>query len=127
MDKHFCILRAEEEISCLNIEICRVITHLGDEARYLQTWENELRPLNPTLAYHVEKYRLQHGCFDALHMQCFRKLAQIQSFTGTLVPGDAVDTSLLSGVRLNISIGPAGMMDVDSDPQASGALVKSEI
>jgi len=55
-------------------------------------------------------------------MQHFWKLAQIQGFTGTLVPGDAVDTSLLSGVGLNIGTGPAGMMDVNSDPQASGAL-----
>jgi Trm5-related predicted tRNA methylase len=46
MDRHFKMLHAQEEISCLNIEIAQVVTYLWDEDLYLQKRE-KLRCRNP--------------------------------------------------------------------------------
>ena len=98
MDQHFQIIRAEEEILRLNIEIHHVITHLRDEEHFLQTKEDHLQQTDPTLAYQLHRYRLEWGHFNELHRQRFQKLAVMPGFTGILEPGNAVDKALLDGI-----------------------------
>ncbi|KAG6823286.1 hypothetical protein H0H92_010726 [Tricholoma furcatifolium] len=57
MDKYFRMERAREEITCLNIEIQCVITHMQDEETYLLAKEREVACMDPALVYHVKRYR----------------------------------------------------------------------
>lgn len=98
MDQHFRLIRAEEEIARLNVEIRRVITHLQDEERFLQAQEHRLQKTDSTLAHQLRHYRLQRGRFSGVHWQRFRKLAAMPGFTGTLEPGIPVDKALLVGI-----------------------------
>ncbi|KAJ6479830.1 hypothetical protein C8R45DRAFT_1054445 [Mycena sanguinolenta] len=72
MDKYFKILRAREEIKRLNIEIKRVVTWIDDEDRFLRKKEKEYMKSDPSLAR-------------------FWALAKTPAFTGSVVPGIAVE------------------------------------
>jgi len=56
MDQYFKTLHAHEEIIQLNIEICHVIIHLHDEARFLEASEAAMGLVDPVLAQQVQKY-----------------------------------------------------------------------
>ncbi|KAJ7742916.1 hypothetical protein B0H14DRAFT_2637597 [Mycena olivaceomarginata] len=70
MDSYFKILRAWEEIVCLNIEIRRLVPWINDEDQFLRNHKLEL----------VES----RGSKMAVLV---RRLAKTPGFTGTLVPG----------------------------------------
>ncbi|KAJ6522135.1 hypothetical protein DFH09DRAFT_825157, partial [Mycena vulgaris] len=75
MDQHYKLLRAEEELVRLNIEIRRLITHMADEAAFLRCEELRLREEgSAALAHQVALYRMQRGRFDVLHMERLGKL-----------------------------------------------------
>ena len=50
----------------------------------------EVREVNSSIVQQVEKHRLQQGCFDKQHMCCFRKLASLPEFMGSLQPGISI-------------------------------------
>ncbi|KAG6809552.1 hypothetical protein H0H92_015829 [Tricholoma furcatifolium] len=95
MDKFFRIERAREEIERLNIEIRRVMTHMRDEEMYLALKEREVARTDPTLAYHVARYREERTRFYPTHRRRFGKLASNPYFSGSLALGTPLDTSLL--------------------------------
>ncbi|KAJ3576382.1 hypothetical protein NP233_g487 [Leucocoprinus birnbaumii] len=94
MDKHFKILRAEEEITRLNIEIRRVITHLHDEECFLCLKENQTQATDPLLAYQIRLYHLERTPYAEIHMRRFKNLASNPRFTGTLLPETAMSDEL---------------------------------
>ncbi|KAG6825030.1 hypothetical protein H0H92_005057 [Tricholoma furcatifolium] len=104
MDKYFRMERAREEIDRLNVEIRRVMTHMCNEEVYLLAKEREVARTDPTLAYHVKRYREERTRFYPTHRRRFAKLASNPNFSGTLAPGTPIDTSLLL---------PPDAMDVD--------------
>ncbi|KAJ7028794.1 hypothetical protein C8F04DRAFT_1289423 [Mycena alexandri] len=84
MDQYFKIERANEEIPRLNIEIRRVITHARDEDVFLRRAEAS-----------VFKYRMLWGRFSDEHIHRFAALAKVPGFTGSLLPGVAVNKDRL--------------------------------
>ncbi|KAF8128329.1 hypothetical protein K438DRAFT_2000344 [Mycena galopus ATCC 62051] len=100
MDRYFKILRAREEIKCLDIEIRRVVTWISDENRFLRRMEKNLRAADGKteeqveerqMAVQVRLYRQRRGRFDAGHLERFGKLAQTPGFTGSLQCGVALE------------------------------------
>ena len=59
MDQHFMQLHAQEEITCLNVEIPHVILFMQDETAFLLCKETALT--NPNLAYQISSYWQEHG------------------------------------------------------------------
>jgi hypothetical protein len=92
MDHYFKICRAKEEISRLNVEIRRVATYLRDEDRYLCTCENQVREFNPQLAHQVALHRMERGRFNAHHLRRLTQISQLSGFTGSILPGESIDT-----------------------------------
>jgi hypothetical protein len=76
-----------EEIEHLNIEICRVITYMEDEAVYLKAAEDEAAKNDVHLAHQIAVYRMERGRAFSTHKSCFRKLLNNLRFTGTIVLG----------------------------------------
>ncbi|KAI6153043.1 hypothetical protein BKA82DRAFT_4326878 [Pisolithus tinctorius] len=56
INMYFKLCWAEEEVVCLNVEICCVVTYLIDEDRYLQACEALYQDTNPALAYQISRY-----------------------------------------------------------------------
>ncbi|KAJ7076258.1 hypothetical protein B0H15DRAFT_925229 [Mycena belliarum] len=91
MDQHYKLLRADEELKRLNIEIRRFITYMGDEEAYLRHHEERLvAESNAGLAHQVGRHRMEHARFDALHMVALGKLSTEKRFTGSITPGVSV-------------------------------------
>ncbi|KAJ7243703.1 hypothetical protein C8J57DRAFT_1438524 [Mycena rebaudengoi] len=85
MDKHFDLLRADEELVRLDIEIKRLITHMRDEDLFLHWKEDIIREGgDEALAFQVAQYRMERGRFDDVHME--------PGFTASLAPGVSVST-----------------------------------
>ncbi|KAF7341883.1 hypothetical protein MSAN_02043900 [Mycena sanguinolenta] len=91
MDQHFKLLRADEEIARLNLEIPRFVTYMMDEERFLVYHEKRLRAEgNPGLAHQVGVHRIERSRFNALHMENLVKLSKEEGFTGSISPGVSV-------------------------------------
>ena len=91
LDTYFKMCRAQEEIIRLNVEICRFVTYLQDEDRYLCTCEEQLRTSHPTLAYQIRVLRNVRGRFNSSHLKRLVEITRLQGFTGTLEPGKSVN------------------------------------
>ncbi|KAJ7310670.1 hypothetical protein DFH08DRAFT_918254 [Mycena albidolilacea] len=78
MDQHFKLLRADEEILRLNIEIRRLVTYMVDEEAFLRREEECLR------AEGKEGLAIQGGL---LRMERGRK---VPGFTGSILPGVSI-------------------------------------
>jgi hypothetical protein len=101
MDRYFKILRAKEEIKCLNVEIPCVVTWIRDKDRFLHRMEQGLRETEGKseeeieadiqMAGQVQLYRQRRGRFDDTHMRRFWALAKKPRFTASLRPGISVE------------------------------------
>lgn len=100
MDDYFKVIRAQEEITRLNVEIQRVITYLHDEERFLRLREQELSTKNPILAHQINRLCQERSRFSDLHMRRFRSLLSLQKFTGKLSVGCSIDRTRHVGVGL---------------------------
>jgi hypothetical protein len=88
MDQHFKMVRAEEEIQRLNVEIPRLITYMADEREFLVYHEQRLREDGKdALAHQVYSHRIEYGRFDDLHRQRLWKLCKEPGFTASLARG----------------------------------------
>ena len=103
MDSYFKLLRAHEEIDRLNVEVRRVATQLRDEDHYLRTREAALQPTNPSLAHQISVHRMLRGRFKAHHEYCLKGIAKVAGFTGTITPGEGMDTGQGASVFLEAS------------------------
>ncbi|KAJ6586510.1 hypothetical protein DFH09DRAFT_1245702 [Mycena vulgaris] len=91
MDQHYKLLRAEEEIVRLNVEIHRLVTYMRDEEAFLSHEEERLREEGRVaLAHQVALHRMERGRFTALHMERLVKLSKEPGFTANLQPGTSV-------------------------------------
>ncbi|KAJ6603182.1 hypothetical protein DFH09DRAFT_1242728 [Mycena vulgaris] len=91
MDQHYKLLRADEEIQRLNVEIRRLVTYMADEAGFLSREEDRLREEGEgAIAVQVGLLRMERVRFTSLHMSRLRKLSQEPGFTGSLVSGVSV-------------------------------------
>jgi hypothetical protein len=111
LDQHFKLLRADEEITRLNLEIPRLVTHMADEERFLVYHQRRLAGEgHAAMAHQVHRYRMERGRFDDLHRERLLKLSKEPGFTGSLLPGVS-----LSRERCVPDVPPATNDDVDME------------
>ncbi|KAF8151123.1 hypothetical protein K438DRAFT_1624099, partial [Mycena galopus ATCC 62051] len=92
MDQHFKLLRADEEIARLNLEIPRFVTFMVDEEAFLIYHERRLTDEGSTaLAHQVAVHRMQRGRFNGLHMERLAALSKEAGVTASIVPGISVN------------------------------------
>jgi hypothetical protein len=81
MDSYFKLLRAEEEILRLNVEVRRFATFIRDENQYLHTMEQQNHS-QQTLAFQIRMKRMEMGRYDALHMKIINQITKLAGYTG---------------------------------------------
>ena len=126
MDTHFKLLRAREEIDRLNVEIRRVATHLRDEDHYLRACEEISRLTDPALARQISVHRMLRGRFKAHHQHCLQSIAKMPGFTGTIVPGECMDTGDGARVFTMANPHPLGGSSGNEDASAGAAEIDDE-
>ncbi|KAF7371788.1 hypothetical protein MVEN_00035500 [Mycena venus] len=97
MDNYFKILRANEEIKRLNVEIPRFVTYMRDEEAFLRRQEERV-PIEhgDALAHRVALNREQQGRFNDGHRYRLLALSKLLGFTGSIMPGFPVDKQRLA-------------------------------
>ncbi|KAJ7451074.1 hypothetical protein FB451DRAFT_1284595 [Mycena latifolia] len=101
MDQYFKLLRADEEIKRLNIEIPRLVTYMRDEEAFLERQEARvLTKHSAALAHQVSLYAMRQGRFNDSHRCCLLKLANIEGFSGAVDPSVAVNKERLGGLSV---------------------------
>ncbi|KAF8128818.1 hypothetical protein K438DRAFT_2000099 [Mycena galopus ATCC 62051] len=85
LDQHYKMLRAEEEIERLNVEIACLVTYMADEEEFLVYHKERLRQEGEdTLAHQVRIHRGQRGRFNAVHMERLVRLSKEPGFTADI-------------------------------------------
>jgi glutamate mutase epsilon subunit len=88
MDQHFKLLRADEEIQRLNVEIRRFVTYIHDEDEFLGRESRRLQEEGElALAHQVILRRSERSRFTPLHMSRLTELSKLRGFTGNISPG----------------------------------------
>ncbi|KAJ7826453.1 hypothetical protein B0H14DRAFT_2595777 [Mycena olivaceomarginata] len=130
MDQYYKLECAAEEITCLNIKIRRLVTHIRDEEVFLQREEARMREeCGEALAHQVYRYRMERGRSDGDHIMHLTALTKLPGFTGTVSPGTAINKEHLD-IRTTESEGvetlgapsaapahstPLGVLSIDDD------------
>ncbi|KAG0701438.1 hypothetical protein DFH29DRAFT_982689 [Suillus ampliporus] len=91
---YFKMCRAKEEITCLNIEICQLVTYMRDKDHYLRTCQHQLEAIHPALAHQVHVQHHIRARFNARHLERLGDITNLSGFTGSVIPGE----SILTGV-----------------------------
>ena len=87
MDGYFKLIRAEEEIARLNVEIRRFLTFMRDEDVYLCSKAKEVSLRDPALAYQISVQRNDVVRFTAGHVKNLNEIQQLPGFSGNLLCG----------------------------------------
>jgi hypothetical protein len=97
MDNYFKLIRAQEEISRLNIETSRLATFMRDEDAYLRSAESVLQPTDAALAYQIQIHRMESSRFIQHHMVILNNIVLLKGYSGGQLLGvhadEAVDPS----------------------------------
>jgi hypothetical protein len=83
MDGYFKLLRAKEEILCLNIEIPRLATYMRDEEAYLQVKEEEVWAANPALAHQIRLHRMEKTRYIEHHTAVLNDTTSLKGYSGS--------------------------------------------
>ena len=122
MDNYFKLLRADEEITRLNVEIPRFITFMHDEDAYLGTKAKEVGLTDPGLAGQIELQCNSISRYTPFHIKSLNELARLPGFSGSLSCGVHVSESMPSTPALP-SLSPPPIPSertVYEDDQADG-------
>ncbi|KAJ6547650.1 hypothetical protein B0H19DRAFT_1212174 [Mycena capillaripes] len=128
MDQHFKLLRADEEIQRLNVEIRRLVTYMRDEQEFLAREEGRLREEGDNaIAHQVGLLRMERGRFTSVHMSRLGKLSKVPGFSGDIVPGVSLSRERHTPVARDVEMrapsplaravesGPPAQNDNDND------------
>ncbi|KAJ7362727.1 hypothetical protein DFH08DRAFT_799747 [Mycena albidolilacea] len=118
MDQHHKLLRADEEIARLNLEIPCHITYMVDEERFLIHHEGWLQAEgNWALEHQVRVQRVDRSRLNSVHMERLTKLSKEEGFMASLSPG----VSIAKEHQVPEAI-PSGSEDVEMQepPQYAG-------
>ncbi|KAF8497296.1 hypothetical protein JB92DRAFT_3224434 [Gautieria morchelliformis] len=85
--KYFKMVRAREEIQCLNIEICRMHTWVQDEDRQLKNTYQRLSSTQPELATELLSLFHARSHVNNIHRARLRAIYELPGFTGVSMPG----------------------------------------
>ncbi|KAI5981599.1 hypothetical protein EDD15DRAFT_2391694 [Pisolithus albus] len=83
----FKLCRAEEEVTCLNVEIHHIVTYLIDEDRYLRACEALYRDTHPALAHQISIYHGIRSRFTPSYLHSLEKISRLPGFSGMLTAG----------------------------------------
>ncbi|KAF8144404.1 hypothetical protein K438DRAFT_1992863 [Mycena galopus ATCC 62051] len=127
LDQHYKMLRAEEEIERLNVEIARLVTYMADEEEFLVYHEERLRQEGEdTLAHQVRIHRGRRGRFNAVHMECLVRLSKEPGFTADIFSrGVSISRERRVPAGADASARDVPMLDAAPPPQR-GANVDDE-
>ncbi|KAJ7075628.1 hypothetical protein B0H15DRAFT_925383 [Mycena belliarum] len=114
MDQYFKLLRADEEIRRLNVEIPRFVTYMRDEERFLRREARRIFAEDPALAHQVTLYRMRQERFNEGHRYRLAGLSKTPGFSGSILPGVA-DPGMFDGAML-------GDEDEDDDEDEADTL-----
>ncbi|KAJ7107945.1 hypothetical protein C8R44DRAFT_885328 [Mycena epipterygia] len=91
MDQHFKLLRTDEEIRRLNMEIHCLVTYMMDEEVFLSHEEKCLcGEGKEEISHQVGFVQMECGQFTTLHMSRLVKLSKERGFTGDILPGFSI-------------------------------------
>ena len=94
MDNYFKLLRAQEEISRLNIETSRLATFMRDEDTYLRSAESILQATDAALAYQIQIHRMESSRFIQHHMGILNKIVLLKGYSGGQLLGIHADEAI---------------------------------
>lgn len=117
MDGYFKLLRAEEEIQRLNVEIPRFATYIRDENHYLHTVEQLIHTSHPALAFQIFVKRTETGRYDTLHMKILNKITSLKGFTGGSLFGTHIPEA--SAVSLPVRVTPVTQLQPSAERMAA--------
>ncbi|EEB91478.1 hypothetical protein MPER_10151 [Moniliophthora perniciosa FA553] len=80
MTKAFKLLRAEEELDRLHVEIKRLFTYMKEEDEYLKSVRDCYQFGDPALAFQIDVFRQQRGRFNKLHRMRLRSIRKLKGF-----------------------------------------------
>ncbi|KAJ7723600.1 hypothetical protein B0H14DRAFT_3098274 [Mycena olivaceomarginata] len=89
MDQHYKLLRADEELARLNIEIPCLITYMVDEERFLAEGK-------AALAHQLKVQWVDRARFNSVHMERLTKLSREEGFTASLSPGVCISKECMA-------------------------------
>lgn len=82
IDQWHKLLRAEEEICRLNVEIARFQTYLHDEEDFLRLKEAEISRTDPGLGRQVWVHRMERARYNEHHQDVLNKIYGLSGFSG---------------------------------------------
>ncbi|KAJ3752792.1 hypothetical protein EV360DRAFT_7246, partial [Lentinula raphanica] len=80
MFRFFKLIRAEEELDRLHVEIKRLFTYMRDEEHLLCGKADEIEDDNPALALQIRLYWEEKSRFNALHKQRLHAIKRLDGF-----------------------------------------------
>ncbi|KAJ3739200.1 hypothetical protein DFH05DRAFT_1530474 [Lentinula detonsa] len=83
MSELFKLIRAEEEINRLNMEIKRLITYMKEEEEYVSLVATSVQETNPSLAYQIRRYRDERRRYNVTHRRRLDSIRKLPGFTPT--------------------------------------------
>jgi hypothetical protein len=90
-----------------------VITYLCDEDVFLRKKEDEIQLYDRSLAHQVSLHRWEHGRFNLQHMDCFKKLVSLPGFTGSILPGVSLESTVEGPAEHGIQMDSDMQVDAD--------------
>ena len=82
MDSYFKLLRAEEEIVHLNVEIPHLTTFMCDENTYLCNKEVVIKATDPALTHQISVHHMESARFITHHMKVPNKIVALKGYSG---------------------------------------------
>ncbi|KAI6033764.1 hypothetical protein BKA83DRAFT_4486842 [Pisolithus microcarpus] len=93
MDQYFKVCHAEEEIKCLNVKICCIITYLCDKDHCMRACIAKLQVSHPPLTHQVQLYHNIQAKFTNHHFCLLIEIICLPRFTGTTLLGESTKMS----------------------------------
>jgi hypothetical protein len=90
MDSYFKVLRAQEEVLRLNVEVPRLATFMRDDDAYLLKKQTEIQATHPALSHQIGIYRMEGGRFIVHHTKILNQIVALKGYSGGLLLGTHV-------------------------------------
>ncbi|KAJ3991749.1 hypothetical protein F5050DRAFT_1864634 [Lentinula boryana] len=81
MSEFFKLVRAEEELDRLHVEIKRLVTYMKDEEGYFTEVVRNIRDVNEALAYQVWRHGMERQHFNQVHRRRLRAIQRLRGFS----------------------------------------------
>ncbi|KAJ3790467.1 hypothetical protein GGU10DRAFT_302826 [Lentinula aff. detonsa] len=81
MSEFFKLVRAEEELDRLHVEIKRLVTYMKEEEGYFAEVVRNLQDVNEALAYQVWQHGMERQRFNQVHRRRLRAIQRLRGFS----------------------------------------------